>query len=348
MDELKTLIFRTDRIGDFIISCPFILSYKDKFKNTKIIVISSEYNSSHIKNFKFINQIIPLNNETKFFKKLLVLLKMILLLRKTKFSNIIVLDGKKRSFFISLFLKGKKSILLQSKGLEFWSYLFKYKKVINYELQNQLKNFSFLASLLNFNINLNKIDIYKNYSFNNIFDFKRKYLNIHLDEKWFTKYYYNDFTDINPTSDEISLFLDKISNLIDNDYDIVVTTGSRKLDVLKKYTENFEKINPNIFLKKNKRNKIFFFDNLSFNDLEFVVKNSSFLVCCEGGVSHVSNAFNVKTIAFFERNRLQHTKYWTGHMRNLFLYERKKMQEIIHDINFYNLIRNNLPKDDNN
>ena len=28
MDELKTLIFRTDRIGDFIISCPFILSYK--------------------------------------------------------------------------------------------------------------------------------------------------------------------------------------------------------------------------------------------------------------------------------------------------------------------------------
>ena len=72
---------------------------------------------------------------------------MILFLRKIKFDHIIVLDGK-RSFFISLFLKGKKSILLQSRGLEFLSKIFKYKSVINYELQNQLKNFSFLAGLL--------------------------------------------------------------------------------------------------------------------------------------------------------------------------------------------------------
>ena len=32
MDEINTLIFRTDRLGDFIISCPFIISYK---KNKK-------------------------------------------------------------------------------------------------------------------------------------------------------------------------------------------------------------------------------------------------------------------------------------------------------------------------
>ena len=51
MDDLKTLIFRTDRIGDFIISCPFILSYKKKFKNDEIIVISSEYNYNYIKKF---------------------------------------------------------------------------------------------------------------------------------------------------------------------------------------------------------------------------------------------------------------------------------------------------------
>ena len=37
MDDLKTLIFRTDRIGDFIISCPFILAYKEKYLNNKII-----------------------------------------------------------------------------------------------------------------------------------------------------------------------------------------------------------------------------------------------------------------------------------------------------------------------
>ena len=104
MDGLKTLIFRTDRIGDFIISCPFILSYKNKYNNSEIITISSEYNYDYIKNFKFIDKIIPLKNENKFLPKLIILVKMILLLRKIKFDNIIVLDGKNRSFFISLFL----------------------------------------------------------------------------------------------------------------------------------------------------------------------------------------------------------------------------------------------------
>ena len=80
MDELKTLIFRTDRIGDFIISCPFIISYKNKYKKNKIIIISSEYNFNYIKNFDFIDKIFPLKNEIKFFKKLLVLIKMMLIL----------------------------------------------------------------------------------------------------------------------------------------------------------------------------------------------------------------------------------------------------------------------------
>ena len=50
MDDLKTLIFRTDRIGDFIISCPFYFSLQRNINN-KIIVISSEYNFNYIKNF---------------------------------------------------------------------------------------------------------------------------------------------------------------------------------------------------------------------------------------------------------------------------------------------------------
>ena len=111
MDELNTLIFRTDRIGDFIISSPFILSYKKKFNTDNVIIISSEYNYNYIKNFKFVNKIFPLKYEIKFLRKIIVLFRMIFLLRKIKYSNIIILDGKNRSFFISLFLKGKKSIL---------------------------------------------------------------------------------------------------------------------------------------------------------------------------------------------------------------------------------------------
>ena len=146
---MKTLVFRTDRIGDFLISCPFIISYKKAFKNNSIEVISSEYNFKYIKNFKFIDNVLPLSIDTKFIRKIFLLLKMILFLRRTNYSDIIVLDGKKRSFFISLFLKGRKSILLQSKSLEFFSKIFNYKVVHNYELQHQFKNISYLASILN-------------------------------------------------------------------------------------------------------------------------------------------------------------------------------------------------------
>ena len=342
MDDLNTLIFRTDRIGDFIISSPFILSYKKKFKDNKIILISSEYNYNYIKNFKFVNQIFALKNEVKFFRKLIALFKMIIQLRKIEYSNIIILDGKNRSFFISLFLKGKKSILLQSRNLEFLSKIFKYKRVFNYEIQNQLKNFSFLASNLNFNINLNNIDIYRDYPFLEEEHLDGKYITIHLDEKWFTKYYYSDFTDINPTSDQLDIFINKILKTLNDKYNIVITTGSKKLDVLKDYTKNFVQVTENKFLKKINQNKVIFIKNSSFNDLEAIIKNSSFLICCEGGVSHVSHNMNIKTIAFFEKNRLQHTHFWTSHMENLTLFERKDMHKIINDNNFYEIISSRI------
>ena len=342
MDDLNTLIFRTDRIGDFIISSPFILSYKKKFKDNKIILISSEYNYNYIKNFKFVNQIFALKNEVKFFRKLIALFKMIIQLRKIEYSNIIILDGKNRSFFISLFLKGKKSILLQSRNLEFLSKIFKYKRVFNYEIQNQLKNFSFLASNLNFNINLNNIDIYRDYSFLEEEYLDGKYVTIHLDEKWFTKYYYSDFTDINPTSDQLDIFINKILKTLNDKYNIVITTGSKNLDVLKDYTKNFDQVSENKFLKKINQNKVIFIKNSSFNDLEAIIKNSSFLICCEGGVSHVSHNMNIKTIAFFEKNRLQHTHFWTSHMENLTLFERKDMHKIINDNNFYEIISSRI------
>jgi len=67
-----------------------------------------------------------------------------------------------------------------------------------------------LANLNNFNIDTDNIDIYKNYKFDRSFNFDRKYIIIHLDEKWFRKYYYRDFTDINPNSDQVLLFINKI------------------------------------------------------------------------------------------------------------------------------------------
>ena len=342
MDELKTLIFRTDRLGDFIISCPFIISYKTNFPGSNITLVSSEYNSNYIKNFNFINEIKPLKNEIKFFSKLIILIKMILNLRKSKFKNIIILDGKKRSFFISLFLNGDKSILLQSKDLAILSKIFNYNSVNNYEFQDQLKNFSFLASLLNFNIIKKDIDIYQNYEFKKNFHFKKKYIIIHLDEKWYSDFYYKDFTNINPNSFQIKIFVEKLIEIIKEDFEIVITTGSKNIEQIDSFISELETKDNKLFTQIINNTNITFIKNTTFNDLESLVKNSSFLICCEGGISHVSHNCYVDTIAFYEKKRLEHTKYWTGHMSKLSLYERKNMTDLLVDDNFFNLFKTKI------
>ena len=342
MDELKTLIFRTDRIGDFIISCPFILSYVENNPKNKILVVSSEYNYSYIKGFNFINKIITLKNKNKFFPKLIILIQIIILLRKEKYKDVIILDGKNRSFFISLFLKGKKSIFTDNRGIEFFSKIFKYIYVSNYQIQNQLKNFSFLASLNDFKIDLNKIDIYKNYSFSKKFQFPYKYIVIHLDEKWFTKFYYKDFTDINPNSEQIKVFINKIFEISKYQYDVVITTGTKELGQLNTFVSSFNKVDKDIFEQSKNTKIIRYVKNTSFNDLENIVKNSSFLITCEGGISHASHNLKIKTLAFYQKNRLEHMKFWTGHMKNMIIYERKNMSNLLNDTNFFDTLKNKL------
>jgi len=342
MDGLKTLIFRTDRIGDFIISCPFILSYKKKHPNNKLQIVSSEYNYKYIKNFEFIDKIIPLKNENKFFPKLLILIQIILLLRKDKYEDVIILDGKNRSFFISLFLKGKKSIFTDNRGIEFFSKIFRYIYVANYQIQNQLKNFSYLASLNNFNIDLEKIDLYNNYKFNNKYKFLKKYIIIHLDEKWYKKLYYRDFTDINPNAKQIEKLINKIFENSHYKYDIIITTGTKKLEELDNYVSTFKQIDSNIFEKLEKNRIVRFIKKTTFNDLENIVKNASFLITCEGGISHASHNLNVKTLAFYQKNRLEHIKFWTGHMKDMIIYERKNMNELLNDEKFFNIFQKKL------
>jgi len=342
MDELKTLIFRTDKLGDFIISCPFIVSYKNRFPDSIISIVSSEYNSNYIKNFDFINEVIPLKKAINFFPKFYFLIKIILKLKKKKFNNIIILDGKKRSFFISLFLKGNKSILLQSSGLVIFSKIFNYKFVINYEIQSQMKNFSYLANLLNFNIDLKNIDVYKNYNFKKKLDLKKKYILIHLDEKWYNHLYYTDFADINPTPGQINSFVKKILDTTNNAYEVVITTGSKKIKDLDDFVSDFNNSVENIYTKQINNICVTFIKDTTFNDLENLVKNSSFLVCCEGGISHVSHNLNIQTIAFYEKSRLQHTNYWTGHMPKISLIERKKMHDLLNDNKFYDLLKKKI------
>ena len=59
----------------------------------------------------------------------------------------------------------------------------------------------------------------------------------------------------------------------------------------------------NIFNKnqiKIKNKLVYFFDTIDFRDLENIVKNCEFLICCEGDISHVSS--------FIKETQLKKTK----------------------------------------
>lgn len=339
MDEVKTLVFRSDRLGDFIISSPFIISYKKKFPNNKIIIISSDYNYDYIKDFDFVDLVIPITIFSNFIKKLYNLIKLIIKFRKNTYKDIIVLDGKNRSFFIAMFLKGKKFMFLKSDFLISLSKILNIKYVFNFDIQKQIKNLDYLANLIGFKVNHNKIDIYKNFNFStNKESLPKKYILLHLDEKWYSETYHHDYTNINPNYYNLTLLLEKIIDNTNCDYDIIISTGAKRLKIYDEIGSNFQ-LSANKTYKKLIKNKlVYFIENNTFHDLEYYIKHSSLLICCEGAVSHVSHNLKIPTVAFYEESRYEHINHWTGHMSNIKLHPRKNILDVINDKLFLRII----------
>ena len=133
----KFLIFRTDRIGDFIASKIIFESIKSNNNKNTIDVICSNYNQSYLKKYNYINKLIVLDKQNlkNYFSNILKLID-------TKYDYLIVLDGKRRSFIYSLFIRSrKKFIIVKNKNLKFLKNLFKYTEFLNSERYSQFKNF---------------------------------------------------------------------------------------------------------------------------------------------------------------------------------------------------------------
>ena len=99
---------------------------------------------------------------------------------------------------------------------------------------------------------------------------------------------------------------------------IVITNGNIKIDKFDQIIKNYFKKNvKNFFISNIHKNKLFFIDNTDFRDLEYIVKNSDEVICCEGAISHVSNAFDKKTFALIEN--INTAKFWTSHKKYNFI-----------------------------
>ena len=70
----KYLIFRTDRIGDFLLTAILINSIKRNDLNSHITVVSSKKNFDYIQTFKSVDEVILLENN--FIKKIKLIIKL--------------------------------------------------------------------------------------------------------------------------------------------------------------------------------------------------------------------------------------------------------------------------------
>lgn len=276
----KYLIFRTDRVGDFLITAILLKCIKKNDPNAHISVVASNKNFEYIKTFPYVDKVIQLNNN--FVGKLSVFIKLF----KFEYKTIIIHDDKKRSKFISFFLKSKNKINILK--LQNVTHIQLIKDIL------QKMNFNFFNEALNTlsHRNLKKIN-------------DENIIQLHFDEKWIFKDYIEKFINIEPTEIELINFVKQI--IKKNKGRLVITTGFN-------LPNKMEKIKPMLIdLKVN------LYEGLDFLELEKITSKSNILVSCHGAISHVAASNDIKQIDIIDKS-YNYSK-WTNHFRNYnFLY----------------------------
>ena len=324
----KYLFFRTDRIGDFIFSRMLVRSIKNKNKKNVVDFVCSKYNSDYIRRFRDINKIFILDKYD-----LSLLLKNKSIINSQNYDYLVILDGKRRSLFYSIFLKASFKIAILKDFRPFLILkIFFDKYFINSEVNSQFINFLTVANYLNIKIS-KKINYYENYK---LINKKNKYIKnkstiLHLDEKWFKGFYHNDY-------EYMELNYKNFDNLIRVIFkkfnkNIILTSGKINInDFNLIINKNFYLKEKNVYFSNKYKNRLIFINKTSFRDLEQIVKNCSSIICCEGAISHVSHAFNIKTIALINKISLKTAIFWTKHMKNINLIYRDNLDSVCKQI----------------
>jgi len=291
----KYLIFRTDRVGDFLLSAILIKSIKRNDPNSSIYIVASEKNFNYIKSFSFIDKVFL------FKKGLINKFKLIISLNKEKFNAIIIHDSKKRSNLISLFLNKKLKISLNSKNNI--SYLAEIKDILN---------------RLNFNFKKTDLDILNNRSYNKFSNLRDEQIIFHFDEKWIHNEYIRDYTNIQPSENELKSFLNSLVKKTNKK--IIITTGVKSPKIL-------DKIFSNHF-----NNQILYFKKLNFFEIENLLDKANLVISCHGAISHLATAKNIEQIDIIEQSKSTFYNKWTDHFRNYKSVNRKKFNDLSKEI----------------
>ena len=311
----KFLIFRTDRIGDFILSCILIKSIKRNKPNSEITVICSEQNYEYVKNYSLVNNAKLYPKE--FVKKIYFFYSLV----KSDFDCILSLDGKKRSIFACVISKAKLKILSVTKII--------YKKIFFNLKDNILFVNDFRSKIEEFKFILKKMDIDYSDKDLNIFESEKVISNLdtinkipdksfnqlHLDEKWITEAYkgkrkIRNFKPINASIVQMYHFIEEF--VMRSKKDLVISAGAQTNTLISGVKE---KLNKNGVFAINGK-KIIILDNISFTDLKLIIKKADLVIACHGSPAHIASSFNTKIIDIFDKKNEKFYKFYTNHLRN--------------------------------
>jgi ADP-heptose:LPS heptosyltransferase len=317
------LFFRTDRVGDFLISSILLKSIKRNDPSSNITVVASNKNYLYINSMSFVDSVIlyPTNP----IKKIFFILSFI----KKNYSVIGVLDGKKRSIYCSILCWSKTKYLITTQKLykSFFSFFFK-QTIFSFTKKTKFDEIKDILNALNFNFLEQDLNIFNDEKFlnNKTYLLPNKFNILHFDEKWIAKQYIGKYVKIQPELDELLIFLKKIIDK--SKEDLVITTGAYTNNVIENLKKNFIKINENNFMFKYNDKKIILFINLSFLSLQYIISKSKLLICCHGAASHLATSYNLKLFDIFEESELDSYKKWNSHFRNYSFFYRDKFNTL--------------------
>jgi len=305
----KILVFRTDRIGDFLISTPIFSSLKRNFKNCKIDIVCSNLNYDYVRSFNFFNEVFLYPNN--FLNKLSFYLNL------NNYDHILVLDGKKRSIYNSIFKRSTiKTLFTPSSSIkDLFKYFFNDVYFIDYNIPkiDLIKNF-----LSNINCDYNSIDInfllnYENEKYLKYEKLNSEYVILNFDEKWIFKNYIKTYKKIEPTFKELENFLSILSQ-------------NNKLVIVNSFFENplLEELKINNYFQENKN--VVIKDKIDIFEFQFLIKHSNCLISCHGAPSHIASNYDIKVIDIVDNSEINFFSSYNHHFK-------KKVQIVRDDFN---------------
>jgi len=311
---MKFILFRFDRIGDYLLSSILINNLKKQINNCHFTVVCSEKNYEYVKHSFLVNEALIIPNN--FLKRIKFYLKMI----GSKYDNSIVLDGKKKSIISSILVNSKNNILITNNKL-FTRLLCIFFNKIFYSsaTQNKIDELISVSNYLNFNFDIfsakyeNKYNIINQNIIELINDVKNFNL-FHFDEKWIFNSYIKSYINIEPNTNNLVHFFKLLSKKTNNN--LIVSTGMIDNNLTSFLKSKFIKIDTNIYKYELDNKSIFLIEKINIFNLEYIISKSSTVITCHGAPSHLTNMYNKNLIDIIDESEEQIFRNYSHHFTN--------------------------------